>query len=105
MSRSDSSKPRISEVMPTIDVMPMTTPRMVNAERILLVRSVSNAITATSRHNPRLMPLLTSQRLDRVERCCPVRRPGPEEQADGGGDADAEHDGPQLETGRQGSER
>ena len=39
-SRNDWSKPRISEVIPTIDVMPMTTPSTVNAERILLVRSV-----------------------------------------------------------------
>ena len=36
MSRSDSSKPRIIAVMPTIDVMPMTTPSTVSAERILL---------------------------------------------------------------------
>ena len=35
-SRSDWSKPRISDVMPTIDVMPMTTPSTVSAERILL---------------------------------------------------------------------
>jgi hypothetical protein len=67
MSRSDWSKPRIIAVMPTIDVMPMTTPSTVNPERILLVRSVSNAITATSRHSPRLMALLTAKRLDRVE--------------------------------------
>ena len=45
MSRSDSSKPRMSDVMPTIEVMPMTTPRIVSAERILFVRSVSSAIT------------------------------------------------------------
>ncbi len=43
-SRSELSKPRISDVIPTIDVMPMTTPSTVSAERILLVRSVSNAI-------------------------------------------------------------
>ena len=36
MSRSDWSKPRIIAVMPTIDVMPMTTPSTVSAERILL---------------------------------------------------------------------
>ena len=35
-SRSDSSKPRIIAVIPTIDVMPMTTPSTVSAERILL---------------------------------------------------------------------
>ena len=36
MSRSDWSKPRIIAVMPTIDVMPMTTPSTVSPERILL---------------------------------------------------------------------
>ena len=56
LSRSDSSKPRISDVMPTIEVMPMTTPRIVSAERILFVRSVSNAITATSRQSPDSVP-------------------------------------------------
>ena len=43
-SRSDSSKPRMSEVIPTMAVMPITTPRMVSAERSLLVRSVSSAM-------------------------------------------------------------
>jgi hypothetical protein len=67
MSRSDSSKPRMSDVMPTIDVMPMTTPRTVSPDRILFVRSVSSAITNTSRHRP----LFTAQGLDGIER----RRP------------------------------
>ena len=31
-SRSDSSKPRMSDVMPTIEVMPMTTPSTVSAD-------------------------------------------------------------------------
>ena len=48
-SRSDWSKPRMSEVMPTIEVMPMTTPSTVSAERILLVRSVSIDMTTISR--------------------------------------------------------
>ena len=48
ISRSDWSKPRIIDVMPTIDVMPMTTPSTVSAERSLLVRTVSNAIATTS---------------------------------------------------------
>ena len=48
MSRSDSSKPRIIAVMPTIDVIPMTTPRTVSAERILFERTVSAAIAMTS---------------------------------------------------------
>ena len=52
-SRSDSSKPRISAVMPTMEVMPMTTPRTVSAERILLVRSVSIDIDTISRTVPR----------------------------------------------------
>ena len=47
-SRSDSSKPRMSDVMPTIDVMPMTTPSTVSAERILFVRSVSIDIVTIS---------------------------------------------------------
>ena len=52
VSRSDSSNPRISEVMPTIEVIPMTTPRMVSPERSLLLRSVSSAIRQTSPINP-----------------------------------------------------
>src|SRR4029453_7311530 len=51
-SRNDSSKPRMSDVMPTIDMMPMTTPRTVNAERILLVRSVSTDIVTISPRRP-----------------------------------------------------
>ena len=74
MSRSDSSKPRISGVMPTIDVMPIDAEdrqrraHLVGAQRV-------------ERHHgdfapePRLRPLLTSQRLDRIERCRP-RTPG-----------------------------
>ncbi len=31
LARSELSKPRMSDVMPTIDVMPMTTPSMVSA--------------------------------------------------------------------------
>ena len=48
LSRSDWSKPRMSDVMPTIDVTPITTPRMVSPERSLLARSVSHAIVTTS---------------------------------------------------------
>ena len=61
MSRSDWSKPRIIEVIPTIDVMPMTTPSTVSAERILFVRTVSNAIVTISPKRVRRMathPLL-----------------------------------------------
>ena len=42
-------------VMPTIDVMPMTTPRTVSPERILFVRTVSNAIEMTSLKSPVLI--------------------------------------------------
>ena len=38
--------------MPTIEVMPMTTPSTVSAERILLPRTVSNAIATTSLIKP-----------------------------------------------------
>ena len=38
----------MSEVMPTIDVMPMTMPRTVSPDRILLARSVSSASSAVS---------------------------------------------------------
>ena len=34
VSRRDSSKPRIMDVIPTIDVIPMTTPSTVNPDRI-----------------------------------------------------------------------
>src|SRR6478736_3883004 len=72
-SRSDSSKPRISAVIPTIEVMPMTTPRTVSAERILLVRSVSIDIDTISPNNPerivaiRSRPLFAPQRFDRIQ--------------------------------------
>ena len=46
--RREESNPRISDVMPTIDVTPMTTPSTVSAERILLLRKVSNAMAAVS---------------------------------------------------------
>ena len=51
-SRSEVSKPRMSDVIPTIEVTPMTTPSTVSAERILLPRSVSNAMRAVSRNSP-----------------------------------------------------
>jgi len=54
-SRSELSKPRIRDVMPTIDVMPMTTPSTVSAERILLVRRVSHDIVTISRSRPVLI--------------------------------------------------
>ena len=54
-SRSDSSKPRMSDVMPTIDVMPMTTPSTVSAERILFARSVSTDMVMISPKRPVLI--------------------------------------------------
>src|SRR3954454_23926049 len=101
-SRSDSSKPRMSAVIPTIDVMPMTTPRTVSAERILLVRSVSIDIDTTSPNNPernvaiRSRPLLAPQRFDRVQPGRRHRRVEAEEQTDEGGDPDADQHRPEL---------
>src|SRR2546422_7437601 len=60
--------------MPTIDVIPMTTPRMVSPDRILFVRTVSNAIATTSqrRAKRRVMdgnaPPRRTQRTRRSER-------------------------------------
>src|SRR5690349_9536049 len=96
-SRSDSSNPRMSDVMPTIDVIPMTTPRIVRPERILLPRNVSSAMRQTSP----IRPLFTAQCLDGIE---PGGAGGwirSKEQADAGGNADAEHDGPELQRRRQ----
>ena len=42
------SKPRMSDVMPTIDVMPMTMPSTVRADRSLLPRTVSHDIDRIS---------------------------------------------------------
>ena len=52
LSWSDMSNPRMSAVMATIDVMPMTTPSTVRAERILFERTVSKAMTMTSITSP-----------------------------------------------------
>ena len=52
MSRSDLSNPRIIAVMPTMDVMPMTTPSTVRPDRSLFVRTVSIAMTNTSPSRP-----------------------------------------------------
>src|SRR5687768_7888790 len=101
LSRSELSKPRMSEVMPTIEVMPMTTPRIVSAERSLFVRTVSSAMRTTSPSRP----LFTSERLDRIERRGAGRRVGAEEQADSCGDADAKDDGPHLQYRRQRCDR
>src|SRR4051812_27922368 len=89
-------------VMPTIDVMPITTPSTVNPERILLVRTVSNAIETTSLTSPLLMAmvlLFAPQRLDRVELRRLHRRIQAEEQAHECRDADTERNRPQFELG------
>ena len=52
LSCSEMSKPRMSDVIATMDVMPMTTPSTVRPERSLFVRTVSKAITMTSRMSP-----------------------------------------------------
>src|SRR6185436_3041887 len=87
----------MSDVMPTIAVMPMTTPRIVSADRSLLPRSVSSAMRTTSPASP----LFTAERLDRIQRRGTRRGVHPEEQADAGRDADAEHDRPRLEPSRK----
>ncbi|HEY7450808.1 MAG TPA: hypothetical protein VH702_21810 [Vicinamibacterales bacterium] len=43
----------MSDVMPTMAVIPMTTPSTVSAERSLLSRNVSRAITMISPRRPR----------------------------------------------------
>ena len=84
----------MSEVMPTIDVMPMTTPSTVSAERILL------RAQRVERHRRRFresrpaaecLPCYSRlQRFDRIELRGAHRRIQPEEQPDDRGDADAE---------------
>src|SRR5438045_9698144 len=86
--------------MPTMEVMPITTPRTVKPERSLLDRTVSNAIVTTSPKSAARMATATasfpSQGFDRVEPCRLHRRVEAEEQADQRRDADAEHDRPRL---------
>src|SRR5688500_5644973 len=97
LARSELSKPRMSDVMPTIDVMPMTTPSTVSPERSLFVRSVSSAMRRTSPNSP----LFTSERLNGVERCYARGWVRAKEQADGSGDADPENDRPEFQRRRQ----
>src|SRR5262245_34018305 len=100
-SRMDSSKPRIIAVMPTIDVMPMTTPSTVRNERSLFPRRVSHDIATISVNRLRRTGSFLPKRFYRIERCCARCGVHPKEQADGGGHPDAEHDGPRLDDGRQ----
>src|SRR6187397_2489901 len=93
-ARSELSKPRISEVIPTIDVMPMTTPSTVSAERILLARRVSNDMTMISDRSPvrTVFMSFAPQRLDGVEFRRAHGRVETEEQSYERGDPDAERD-------------
>src|SRR5438874_4522908 len=102
-SRSDWSKPRTSDVIPTIDVMPMTTPSTVSAERILLARSVWNDMTTISDRSPvrTAAMLLAPQRFDRIQLCGAHGGIETKDQSDERRDADAECDGPRLHGGRQ----
>src|SRR5215471_11411448 len=111
-SRNDWSKPRSSDVMPTIDVMPMTMPSTVRADRILLPRSVSHDITKISESSPARIPAIYSRLIscpalfapkgfDRIQFRRAHRRIHPEEEADDRGDADAHRDRPRLHRGRQ----
>src|SRR5688572_25001444 len=106
-SRSDSSNPRTIAVMPTMDVMPMTTPSTVSADRSMLLRIVSSAITITSVTRLALIASASysvaagassflPQRLDRVEARGARRRIEAEEQADECRDADAKGNRPEL---------
>ena len=118
MSRSDWSKPRMIDVMPTIDVMPMTTPRTVSAGAHLVgahrverhrddfLDEPDRLIAMTQRVRSRAFTAcsavcvdrcsFTSQRLDRIEPRGLHRRIEAEEQPDQRGDADAEGDRPRL---------
>ena len=94
------SKPRISDVMPTIAVMPMTTPSTVSAERSLLrAQRVERQQHDFPKQGERGVDvhLFTPQCFDRIEPRGARGGIETEEQADGGGDADAERDRPRLE--------
>src|ERR1051325_3050670 len=108
-ARTDWSKPRMSAVMPTIDVMPMTTPSTVSADRILLVRMVSTAMTTTSQRSARrrviIRPSFPPEGFDGVQPRGAHRRIQPEEQSDRRGDVDAERNRPGLDRRRNRRER
>src|SRR5947208_3764434 len=102
-SRKDWSKPRMSDVIPTIDVMPMTTPRTVSAERILLARSVSKDMTTISESRPvrTVFMLFAPQGFDRIQFRRAHRGIQTKEQSDERGNADAHRHGPRLDRGRK----
>ena len=104
-SRSEVSKPRMSAVMLTIEVMPMTTPRMVSAERILLAHSVSKAISAVSRKSARRFsraPVIRASSAS-IGASRAARRAGyqPKNRPTSGGDQDADHHRPGLDRRRE----
>src|SRR5439155_1738090 len=94
-------------VIPTIEVIPMTTPSTVSADRILLVRTVSNAMMSTSRKRASRMAiaLFLPQRFDRIETRGARGRVEPEEQSDQRRNPDAERHRPSLDGGRHRCER
>src|SRR5687767_1699606 len=86
----DSSNPRMSDVIPTIDVIPMTMPSTVSADRILLTLNVSRAIAAVSLNSAKRaisvdIGLLASQSLDWIQHRCASSWIPAEEQSDEGG--------------------
>ena len=87
LSWRDLSNPRMSAVIATIEVMPITTPSTVRPERSLFVRTVSKAMTMTSRSSPYadsavFVFILAPQRLNRIQARRADRRIQPEEQTD-----------------------
>src|SRR5438105_3852833 len=84
----------MSAVIPTIDVIPITTPRTVSPERILLPRTVSRAMLTTSGRSVKRTISFPPQGLNRIEARRPHRRIQAEEQSDERRDADAERDRP-----------
>ena len=84
----------MSDVIPTIDVMPMTMPSTVRPDRILLVRSVSTDITKISLNSPQRMLLFLPKSFDGVKRGGAHGRVETKRQAHHGGDRYPEDDRP-----------
>src|SRR5687767_12908697 len=105
----DSSRPRTSEVIPTMAVTPITIPSMVRNERSLWATSVSMAMRALSRTcvSPWLSrsrvrcedpeASLMAEGLDGIEPRSLGRGVDPEDDADQGRHPDPERDRPPLE--------
>src|SRR5580765_1214676 len=90
----------MSAVMPTIDVMPMTMPSTVSADRSLLPRTVSHDIPRISENRLQRM-LFAPQRFNRVQGRGPHGRIDTESEPDEGRHADPQHDRPRLDDRRQ----